>query len=923
MAQERRDDNEIPRVNYFQGMMLVDKDFRDEQRYHLRMRYKHNLELHTWGVVRGLTVAIESGKVRVGEGLAIDAEGREIWYRGEPQPGDAPAGDNYLVIEYKEELRDTYPQMADQHLRLVDTAKFSWKSARGEKDVVLARLSQGALDNSLRRNARSVSATDNSVEISPVTKDGSLRLMTGAPPAERLTILPSGGVGIGVASPRSRLDVNGSVWAKGNWADNQGAALTLEGNKPTIRFIGDSESGSREWLIHASANGPGNLDFFERTRTERTEPIMSISPLGRVGIGKKEPGAPLHIKGNAGILNMEGADHCYIQWYPLGLDSGRKGWIGYRSPGEKDLTIQSEEPGAAIILRSNQGKVLIETSPPRTKAALQVGQTPANTKGGHETGPTFFRNVPALFICDPNNGGGPQGGQQTVMVLGRDGAPSVSYANFARFDLGMYEGTGSKSQLDIRLSHNALDSELDNTPTIMSLRSNGNVGIGTTNPGSSRLKIANAATDFVDVRFLDPGTGQLEIIGWVKGWNINAKTSGKHLYLNRDVGESSDVFIGRNGKEVIVTGKDGYVGIATAAPGYALQIGDTEKLGSPKLCVAGRGSTGNHQKWSLRTGDGDNAGDIHKLRIRDETVNADRFVIDESGYVGIGTTAPVRDLHIRRDLAGGVGPTLLIHNSGGNTGAEARIEMATYNFQNKAPNFRLQVIDDGNHGAHVSLNTKISGSIDHELLSRLYIKSDGKVGINTTSPEGYLEIKGSSDDAKVKFGGRGGDAHHLSSARDLVFNSAVGNYVFRKLNTSYGELSDFTNLMTLNSSGDLWVKNKISSPMWRVSRPIHTTGPLPRSGTFSTGGGTLMVFASGSGFKSSVGTLGLDIYIDGTAKDGLRKWTNVVSAHSTFVGFPLVVTGIAAGEHTIEFRAFECTTDSNDYYYATILELPF
>jgi hypothetical protein len=90
------------------------------------------------------------------------------------------------------------------------------------------------------------------------------------------------------------------------------------------------------------------------------------------------------------------------------------------------------------------------------------------------------------------------------------------------------------------------------------------------------------------------------------------------------------------------------VGVGTTAPAFALQVGDPGSVGSLKLGVTGRGSTGNWRQWTLRTGDGSNAADIHKLRIRDEQAGADRFVIDDAGNVGLGTTDP----RCRLDVSG-------------------------------------------------------------------------------------------------------------------------------------------------------------------------------------------------------------------------------------------------------------------------------
>ena len=50
---------------------------------------------------------------------------------------------------------------------------------------------------------------------------------------------------------------------------------------------------------------------------------------GKVGIGRPNPDAKLHVRKNANTLAIEGLDHSYVEWYPWGLNSGRKGWMGY------------------------------------------------------------------------------------------------------------------------------------------------------------------------------------------------------------------------------------------------------------------------------------------------------------------------------------------------------------------------------------------------------------------------------------------------------------------------------------------------------------------------------------------------------------------------------------------------------------------
>ena len=71
---------DIKRLNYFTGQFLVEKDFNDEQAYHVDMRRLHNRWLHSWGVANGgLQVEKKADKtLAVAAGLAIDKDGNEI-----------------------------------------------------------------------------------------------------------------------------------------------------------------------------------------------------------------------------------------------------------------------------------------------------------------------------------------------------------------------------------------------------------------------------------------------------------------------------------------------------------------------------------------------------------------------------------------------------------------------------------------------------------------------------------------------------------------------------------------------------------------------------------------------------------------------------------------------------------------------------
>lgn len=72
--------NNFKRIRYFHGMLMSDRDFREEQLYHQEKRKLLNRHLHGWGVVCGLGLEIDGdGKyLTVKPGMALDCFGNEI-----------------------------------------------------------------------------------------------------------------------------------------------------------------------------------------------------------------------------------------------------------------------------------------------------------------------------------------------------------------------------------------------------------------------------------------------------------------------------------------------------------------------------------------------------------------------------------------------------------------------------------------------------------------------------------------------------------------------------------------------------------------------------------------------------------------------------------------------------------------------------
>jgi len=70
------------RPHYYRGQLLLEDDFIAEQDYHAAGRRRHTLDLHGWGVVHGLDVAVEGDNaIRIGAGLAVDGNGHDLALR--------------------------------------------------------------------------------------------------------------------------------------------------------------------------------------------------------------------------------------------------------------------------------------------------------------------------------------------------------------------------------------------------------------------------------------------------------------------------------------------------------------------------------------------------------------------------------------------------------------------------------------------------------------------------------------------------------------------------------------------------------------------------------------------------------------------------------------------------------------------------
>jgi hypothetical protein len=165
---------DIKRLNYFNYQFLVENDFTDEQDYHLGMRRRHNMDLHSWGVADGLEVSKTGDKeVTISPGMALDNIGREIILM-DPLPVDLTSfGTNaniHLTVAYEDVFDETDRYTSggvDDYTRTTERPKMEGKTTvPGDGsviDIALVKLdgsgNVNTIDDSVKKHVGSKIAT--------------------------------------------------------------------------------------------------------------------------------------------------------------------------------------------------------------------------------------------------------------------------------------------------------------------------------------------------------------------------------------------------------------------------------------------------------------------------------------------------------------------------------------------------------------------------------------------------------------------------------------------------------------------------------------------------------------------------------------------------------------------------------------------
>jgi len=320
---------------------------------------------------------------------------------------------------------------------------------------------------------------------------------------------------------------------------------------------------------------------------------------------------------------------------------------------------------------------------------------------------------------------------EDLFTLYRYGSPSV-WSGGASLALGRYStgnGSNPKSRLDFKLKDLAGTNTALPETTVMTMQSNGDVGIGTTSPavrldfGSSTGKAFHLQTNGVDYY----------------GFNM----------LNYDSGPfSTNIFAGNGGDIKLRTAS----GTSTQSTRLTVTSGGNVGIGTTnpdtKLHVSLNG--GSAQLTLERTGGGAGkavlAGAGEGLIIFDDAFGSKMYVGTAGTYngnVGIGTITPVKKLDIVSTTSDVAGEMRLAGILASDDLPFGKINFANTAAANSQTDDILAYIAGEKVGSSNRGELTFATSNDASPTEKMRIDSAGNVGINFTNPTEKLVIGGS------------------------------------------------------------------------------------------------------------------------------------------------------------------------------------
>ena len=203
---------------------------------------------------------------------------------------------------------------------------------------------------------------------------------------------------------------------------------------------------------------------------------------GNVGIGTTTPGYLLTVNKDVDsfIMKVENDGNSPGTSGASYADASDGLWVDTRwnTATNTPFKVTSNSGNNPMMIIKGDGKVGIGTDSPSYKLDVRDGIVFAG-RAVSDDGSISYTNTAAVFS---SRGVDHDAARSNVLRLMRDGTSGVQFAGVADFDLESWESSGvtSRTAMTLKLGHGNLPDATD----VMTWRSNGNVGIGTTSPAN-------------------------------------------------------------------------------------------------------------------------------------------------------------------------------------------------------------------------------------------------------------------------------------------------------------------------------------------------------------------------------------------------------------------------------------------------------
>lgn len=565
-------------------------------------------------------------------------------------------------------------------------------------------------------------------------------------------------VGIGTAAPAEKLEVQfsgrGGILIEGD--NTQDVFIQMTNDVSGSNYIYTDQSDGNFLKLESGAGK--DIEFLSDGANER----MAVQSDGRVRINNlADPNSAVVISNPAGVL---GKAPLTGNATDVLLGTGVFGPASDFADDDWYQTLSTNQPTSITDWIYTEGRVGIGVGATTNPSApLQVAASGSGNPAGN-----------SIMAANPNNSSGNDAiiTARVAGALAGDPFFSMDISGEAGWSMGIDNDHGNR--LKIAPSWNNLSSN-----TAVTVKTDGNVGIGTTDP-DQKLQVQGVARSrgsyMIDV---DGANSSGPRIAWGTTADVYAFMNlGSYSGINNLETKDRDFRIGSNSafNAIYLQNASGNIGIGTNGPGYKLTVNGNNSDTAPILGLQSGNNTLDFNNGAQiafgYNGTDDYQHFIHTRHNSANSNNAIDFYVSDgtqnnsitsgsiqtmslvSGNVGIGTTSPSQKLHV-------VGTTRVSSLSG--AGNRMVYANATGDLITSTSNINPNSLIDGSG----TVNYLARWTPDGNTLGIGTTYDNGtNVGINTTSPGERLHVSGNlrlgggtnginseDDDIRLHYGG--------------------------------------------------------------------------------------------------------------------------------------------------------------------------